>query len=117
MAPFNRTSISGAARRGIDGRFATTKAALRTTTLWGLSKSEQAPFAAAIIAFGAILALLMLLSTVGSILSGILPQVGGGIAVGVLLGYLAMGRRPTTPTQSGSTALALRSSEDTLSRR
>ena len=68
------------------------------------------------IAFFAILALLTILATVGSILAGILPQLGGGIAIGVLLGYLAMGRKPS-PRRSDSSAIVIRDEEDRLSRR
>lgn len=116
MATLSRDSFSGAARRAANGRFTSVREQLRRTTLWGLSRSEQAPFAAAIVALFAILAVLTILATVGSILSGILPQLGGGIAIGVLLGYLAMGRKPS-PRRSDSTSIVVRDERSDLTRR
>lgn len=118
MATLGREQITSAARRGLDGRFTSAAATLRRTTLWGLSRSEQAPFAAAVVAFFLILAVLTVLATVGSLLSGLLPQLGGGIAIGVLLGYLAMGRRSATPRADRTTsALAIRDARDEIARR
>ena len=69
------------------------------------------------IAFFMILTVLTLLATVGSLLSGILPQLGGGIAIGVLLGYLAMGRRTAARPTSDARALVVRDDRDELSPR
>lgn len=117
MATISRESLGSAARRGANGRFTSARAALGSTTSWGLSRAEQAPFAAAVIAFFIVLAVLTVLATVGSILAGILPQLGGGIAIGVLLGYLAMGRRKEAPRRSESSAIIVRDGRDGLTRR
>jgi hypothetical protein len=91
------------------GRFLTTAAAdvLRRSGLFGLSRAEQAPFAAAIIIFAVILGVLSLLALIGTILAAILPQVGTGLVIGVLIGFFAMGRRAVRPRVSTGSAIVV----------
>lgn len=92
------------------GRFLTNTASsvLRRGGLFGLSRAEQAPFAAAVVVFAVILGVLTVLALVGAVLAAILPQVGTGLAIGVLIGLVAVGRRRTTkPTASTGTAIVV----------
>jgi hypothetical protein len=96
--------------RDTRGRFLTNAASsvLRRGGLFGLSRAEQAPFAAAVVIFAVILGVLTVLALVGALLAAILPQVGTGLAIGVLIGLLAVGRRRATkPAVSSGTAIVV----------
>lgn len=96
--------------RDTRGRFLTNAASsvLRRGGLFGLSRAEQAPFAAAVVVFALLLGVLTVLALVGAILAAILPQVGTGLAIGVLIGLVAVGRRRTAkPVVSSGTAIVV----------
>jgi hypothetical protein len=103
------------------GRFLTNAATslLRRGGLFGLSRAEQAPFAAAVALFAVILGVLTVLAVVGSVLAAILPQVGTGLAIGPLVGLVATRarRRVATPRASTGTSLVVGTSEHTLTPR
>jgi hypothetical protein len=101
------------------GRFLTSAAAsvLRRGGLLGLTRAEQAPFAAAVIAFAVILGALTLLALIGAVLAAILPQVGTGLAIGVLIGFLAMRRRAVRPTVSSGSSIVISSGSSSVTPR
>jgi hypothetical protein len=84
--------------------------------VFGISRAAEAPFAAAVILFGALLVLMVIVTWVGSILAGILPQLGAGLAIGILIGFGAM-RRREKPSPSTATAIVLSTTPQDVTRR
>ena len=88
----------------------------RTTGVFGISRAAEAPFAAAVLLFGLLLVAMAVVTWIGSILAGILPQVGAGLAIGLLIGFGAM-RRREKPASSASTAIVLGTTLGDVTRR